>query len=316
MPLISFIITYYNLPPHMLKACVDSIISLPLKSYEREIIIIDDGSEISPMPYLGETSSEIVYIRQTNSGLSMARNRGMLEAKGEYIQFVDGDDTVITKEYIKCTDMLKVYKPDMLMFCLTNNKDEHSDDWCLETSGTEYMANHNLNSTACGYLFRKSIIGNLKFTKDIYHEDDEFTPLLLLKADSLIATRYKAYWYRQRDCSITTNKDKTKVKQRLDNKRDIIFRLQKECCLLENKQKEALERRVSQLAMDYIYTTMIDTHDYNEINDRLDHLRQKCLYPLPNGNYTAKYKWFRAISSNRAGISLLTQILPLLKRER
>ena len=186
----------------------------------------------------------------------------------------------------------------------------------IEIKVNFYKGNNLLDSYESKINSTKDGKFNLKFTKDIYHEDDEFTPLLLLKAESLIATRYKAYWYRQRDCSITTNKDKTKVKQRLDNKRDIIFRLQKECCLLENKQKEALERIVSQLAMDYIYTTMIDTHDYNEINDRLDHLRQKCLYPLPNGNYTAKYKWFRAISSNRAGISLLTQILPLLKRER
>lgn len=316
MPQISFIITYYNLPPDMLKACVDSIISLPMKSHEREIIIIDDGSEISPMTYLGDASSEIVYIRQTNSGLSIARNRGMLEAKGEYIQFVDGDDTIITEEYKKCTEILKEQKPDMLMFCMTNNKDEHSNNWRIETSGTEYMAKHNLHSTACGYLFRKSITGNLKFTKNIYHEDDEFTPLLLLKAESLIATGYKAYWYRQRDCSITTNKNKTKVKQRLDNKRDIIFRLQDKCGSLEGSQKDALARRVAQLTMDYIYTTIIETHDSNAINNRLDQLHQKYLYPLPNGNYTAKYKWFRAISSNRAGICLLTLILPLLKRER
>lgn len=316
MPLISFIITVYNLPPHMLKACVDSIISLPMKNHEREIIIIDDGSEKSLLVHLGEASSQIIYIRQANSGLSMARNRGMLEAKGEYIQFVDGDDTIITEEYNKCTDLLKENKPDMLMFNLTNDKDKHSDNWHLKTSGSEYMANHNLHSTACGYLFRKSIIGNLKFTKDIYHEDDEFTPLLLLKAESLIATRHKAYWYRQRDCSITTSRDKKKIKQRLDNKRDIIFRLQKTCGSLESRQKEALQRRVAQLTMDYIYTTIVDTHDYNEIKNRLNQLRQKCLFPLPNRNYTAKYKVFRIVSSNRLGIWLLAALLPLIKKER
>ena len=52
MPLISFIITYYNLPPAMLRECMGSIAGLNLNRHEREIILVDDGSAANPMEYL------------------------------------------------------------------------------------------------------------------------------------------------------------------------------------------------------------------------------------------------------------------------
>ena len=44
---ISFIVTTYNLPLHMLKECLKSILALSLNRKEREIIIVDDGSDLS-----------------------------------------------------------------------------------------------------------------------------------------------------------------------------------------------------------------------------------------------------------------------------
>ena len=51
-PLVTFIITYYNQPVPMLCKCIDSILALSLRDFEREIIITDDGSEVSPMNHL------------------------------------------------------------------------------------------------------------------------------------------------------------------------------------------------------------------------------------------------------------------------
>ncbi|MBR5930182.1 MAG: glycosyltransferase, partial [Prevotella sp.] len=48
-PLVSFIITYYNLPVDMLHECIESIMQLSLQPEEREIILIDDGSDITPL---------------------------------------------------------------------------------------------------------------------------------------------------------------------------------------------------------------------------------------------------------------------------
>ena len=69
-PLVSFILTYYNQPVQMLCECIDSILALSLRSFEREIIIIDDGSRVSPMNGLMQYGDEIIYVRQKNGGLS------------------------------------------------------------------------------------------------------------------------------------------------------------------------------------------------------------------------------------------------------
>ena len=53
LPLISFIITYYNEPIDMIKKCIDSILKLTLSAEEREIIVIDDGSDIFTTQLIG-----------------------------------------------------------------------------------------------------------------------------------------------------------------------------------------------------------------------------------------------------------------------
>ena len=314
MPLISFIITYYNLPPAMLRECVGSIAGLNLNRHEREIILVDDGSAANPMDYLEEWCSDIIYIRQENSGLSAARNTGISAARGDYLQFVDGDDMLIKTGYDKCIEILKANKPDMLMFLLTNSISANNSQSFSVTTGIDYMLHNNIRSTACGYLFRKDILGGHAFTCGTLHEDDEFTPLLMLKAKSLADTTINAYWYRERANSITTNNDKCAVQRRLDHKRDGIFRLQHACLALDDNQREALDRRIAQLAMDYIYTIIMD--DKRSLPKRLGELRQHALYPLPNKSYTSKYKWFRIISGNKLGIRFLSYSLPLIKRER
>lgn len=67
---ISFIITYYNLPAEMLHTCIKSILALTLRTGEREIIIVDDGSDECLINELAPYSDDIIYIRQRNIGLS------------------------------------------------------------------------------------------------------------------------------------------------------------------------------------------------------------------------------------------------------
>ena len=76
-PLVTFIVTYFNQPVPMLCECINSILALSLRDSEREIIVIDDGSEVSPMNGLMQYSNDIIYVRQKNGGVSVARNTGL-----------------------------------------------------------------------------------------------------------------------------------------------------------------------------------------------------------------------------------------------
>lgn len=317
-PLVTFVITYYNLPVSMLTKCIDSILTLSLRPDEREIIVVDDGSETSPVSELARYMNDIIYVRQKNGGLSEARNRGIQMASGEYLQFVDADDYLVQNPYEHCLDIVRFQKSDIVMFDFTNNGDDSPQafDTQAAMSGTEYLSHNNLQATAWGYLFRRSMLGSLRFTPGIYHEDEEFTPQLLLRAETVCSTDAQAYFYNQRPHSITSETDGRKMIKRLNDKHLVIKKLNLMADRLPHNERMALQRRVAQLTMDYIYNIIMQTRSRHYLDRKLSILRREGLFPLPDRDYTTKYKWFRRMTNSSLGLSLLMRTLPLLKKER
>lgn len=320
-PLVSFIITYYDLPVEMLCECIDSILTLSLRPYEREIIVVDDGSKKSPIKEIMQYGDDIVYVRQKHEGVSIARNTMMRMAKGKYIQFVDGDDAIQQASYEHCLDIIRYSKEevDMVLFDFTNNKnyEETTNYSPIKTNGSEYMLHHNIHGAAWGYMFRQVICGQLEFTPHVtYGEDEEFTPKLLLRADCIYVTSAKAYYYRKHETSAIQKSFDTNMDQRLDDNKGVIIRLHKLCDKLPQKDRLALQRRIAQLTMDYIYNTIILKRTQQALDLCLTELKAEGLFPLPDRDYSTKYIWFRRMTSSSIGLSLLLHTLPLFKNER
>ena len=309
-PLISFIIACYNLPADLVKACVGSITALTLSRDQREIIVIDDGSDVSPLPELQEYLDDITYIRQRNQGLSAARNKGIDLCKGRYIQFVDGDDMLNTTVYELCLDLARFKNPDMVLFELSDKQETAATtDFEGPMEGSTYMRHNNLRAAACGYLFKKDLLIDLRFTPNILHEDEEFTPQLMLRAERLYTTEAKAYYYRRREASIATENDMKWVMRRLNDLQGVLFRMADSTDTLPIEEREALERRVCQLTMDYIYNIITLTHNYRYLEKCVEQLTEKGLFPLPDRNYTQKYQWFRRMTGSAWQRRLLCIIL-------
>ena len=307
-PLVSFIVTTYNMPHQLLRECLESIGALGLDDDECEIVLVDDGSEVTPLAELSDWQDRMVYLRQQNCGLSVARNNGLRIATGRYIQFVDGDDCLLSNTYCQCLQWVKEHDADMMLFGLnTQSARDSEDDIAIEgpMTGASYLHNHNLRASACGYLFRRLMLDNLRFTPGIYHEDEEFTPLLLLKADQLYFTDADAYYYRQREESITHQADEAHTRKRLEDMRNIIYRLQKTSATIPEGERVALSRRVAQLSMDYLYQTIRLTRNKESLDAAIKHLEVAGLFPLPDKAYTKKYSMFRRLVGNAAGRRLL-----------
>lgn len=319
-PLVSFILTSYNLPVDLLCQCIDSILRLSLRPSEREIIVVDDGSDTSPMNDLLRYGSDIIYVRKDNGGVSTARNKGLQMAQGQFIQFVDGDDYLIQAPYEHCLDIIRNKElVDMVLFDFTHNPTVTPTDISDSEpfSGSEYLRNRNLQGAVCCCLFRQGVRGNLSFTPDIhYGEDEEFTPQLLLRADSVVATNAKAYYYRQRNTSAVHQTDKAHIQKRLDDTYTVILHLNQLADCLPAADKPGIQRRVAQLTMDYLYNIIMLTRSSETLSQRLEMLREQRLFPLPDKDYSRKYTWFRRIVDYELGRKLLLTILPYLRRER
>ena len=319
-PLVSFIITCYNLSTTLLRQCIDSVMTLSMDPSEREIIVVDDGSNLNMLNDLMPYGDNIIYVRQKHGGVSTARNTGIQMARGQYLQFVDGDDYLLQAPYEHCLDIIRNHQDiDMVLFDFTRSESQqtpiYKDSEIIK--GSDYMRNHNIYGSVCCCLFRKAARGRLVFTPGIrYGEDEEFTPQLLLRADSVCATNAKAYFYRAHEASATHQINADSMQQRLDDSLTVLLHLNSAADTLPTDERTALQRRVAQLTMDYLYNTVMLTRSAEQLNARIMELRQYGLYPLPDRDYTRKYQWFRRMIDTRFGRMLLLRTLPYLKHER
>jgi glycosyltransferase involved in cell wall biosynthesis len=90
MPEVSVIIPAYNSARYLQEA-VDSVLAQTFDDFE--VLVIDDGSTDDTEAVMRRYGAPVRYIRQRNGGVASARNRGIQEASGRYIAFLDADDT-------------------------------------------------------------------------------------------------------------------------------------------------------------------------------------------------------------------------------
>lgn len=112
--LFSIIIPVYNTKKY-LRECIQSIVRQTFRDYE--IILIDDGSTDGSSELCDELSGDKVRVFHIkNQGVANARNIGIDAASGEYIWFVDSDDTIIDSSLTILRDLIQEKEPDFISF--------------------------------------------------------------------------------------------------------------------------------------------------------------------------------------------------------
>ncbi len=112
-PFFSVVIPLYNKAPYILRA-VNSVLNQTFQDYE--LIVVDDGSTdrggelVKKIP-----DTRIRLIKQNNSGVSSARNRGIQEAKSDYVAFLDADDEW-KERLLECFIELIEEYPDYVLY--------------------------------------------------------------------------------------------------------------------------------------------------------------------------------------------------------
>ena len=210
---LSIIIPAYNVENY-LPDCLNSCLNQDISSNNYEIIIINDGSKDRTLKiaedYKNKYNNIDVY-SQENSGLSIARNVGFKYAKGEYIWFVDSDDTIEINCLAKV--LTEIGNKDILAFGCVDisenvicNKYQYKFNDAVE-SGRDFvlLRKGDFLHGAPFYVFRREFLSDnsLAFYPNIFHEDSEFTPRALCLSQSLAVSNSCYYRRLIRKNSIT-----------------------------------------------------------------------------------------------------------------
>lgn len=229
---LSIIVPIYNVAPY-LKKCVESLIVQDYDDYE--IILVDDGSIDNSGLIADDLQSQyperLIVVHQSNCGLSVARNTGLVKANGDYVCFVDSDDYWEHNVLGDLMNQIRSGDLDVLRFNYRNvdesyhevsiNKDpkSHVDYSSVVCDGSTFL-NHRQGPACYAVMFivRRSILKGCLFTPDIYFEDVDWTPRMLLCAKRVASTDRIVYNYLVRQGSITKAVDSNKKRKVLDDK--------------------------------------------------------------------------------------------------
>lgn len=216
--LFSIIIPVYNVAEY-LRGCVDSVLVDGGTDYE--IILVDDGSTDGICPGLcdelaGERPDLIRVIHQENRGLGGARNSGIEVAQGEYLLFLDSDDT-LTED---CLPVLRrtvaEFGADIVEFHLASVSEQgeplpgvpsHSLPARRLLSLKDYPAMLMDPPAACSRLWKRSLFldSGIRFPNRLWYEDLHTTGKLLLQAQTVVGLEGHLYRYLTRSGSIMNN---------------------------------------------------------------------------------------------------------------
>lgn len=217
---ISVIVPVYNECKKYLDDCISSICNQTYKNLE--IILVDDGS--SSLCYgicddYGRIDKRIKVFHKENGGSQSARRKGIREATGDYVAFVDSDDWVELDLYRRMSEIITRDQPDMLV--ASNYYRNYADGTVLNATDNRregFWKNSEFEKEVFPYFVRMEEYFDTEFPiamwpylfkKDFAYvitekisdkiktaEDYAFLMIAFLNAKSLSAISYRGYHYR------------------------------------------------------------------------------------------------------------------------
>ena len=214
-PKISVIVPVYNTEKYL----ESSLRSIMDQTYSNlEIICVNDGSTDNSLELLKNLQQEderIIIIDKENEGQGISRNKGMEKATGEWISFIDSDDTLELNAYEKIVanisdevDMVHfgiqmLYEEGKLKIKTDNEYYDIKYDGLTEVPKSKI---HKIDGSASNKLFKKSVIDQygIRFKKILY-EDFQFSMQYISVIDRIFYMPDKLYNYLRRGGSTMTS---------------------------------------------------------------------------------------------------------------
>ena len=194
MKSLSIIIPMYKVEDFIAE-CLQSILRQDCRNigFDYELILVDDGSPDDCVKVAQSILSRSPYklIRQSNSGLSMARNAGLEVATGEFVWFVDSDDWISDDSFAALADIDTTDLDAIAINAIdevegARRRIDFGETAASVVSGLEALTSYKFSYCGPFTIYRREFLNrhSLRFFPGVYHEDNEFTP--------------RAYYYARR----------------------------------------------------------------------------------------------------------------------
>ena len=213
MPKVSIIVPVHNTEKY-LQACVESLTAQTLADIE--IILVENCSTDNSLGVcnnLAEGDNRIKVLSIDKADLSTARNEGVRVATGDYIAFVDSDDTVLPTLCEDTYNLAITHNLGLVCFSLHKVYDNRADKYPYSNDGSvkivsaKEMTTLNLTdkspSYVCTHLFKRGLFDTLDFPENIYYEDRASTFLFTATCEWGAIVNRSYYRYYCRDGSIS-----------------------------------------------------------------------------------------------------------------
>lgn len=203
MPEISIVIPVFNAEEYLAE-CIESILSQNYSDFE--LLLVNDGSTDSSKAICEDfvkKDKRVILINQENTGVSSARNNGILQAKGKYLMFCDSDDCVSPNWCSVLYTAIRKNPESLVVSNVTKNyndlyKGELQSDYELLTYFELYKS--GLSAYTPNKIYNLSIIkkNNIIFDVDCnFSEDVKFNIDYFSHCKNIILIDQKLYFYRQ-----------------------------------------------------------------------------------------------------------------------
>lgn len=209
----SVIVPIYNTEKY-LEDCLNSVLSV--ERDDIEVIAIDDGSKDNSffiLNNIAQKDSRLRVFNQKNSGVSVARNNGIIMARGEWILFLDSDDYFTKSPFEEFDRMIRLYPDCRMFYHSTKIKKEmditdNREDLILVTLGTKGETNEYSSISALasvwGKLYNRNIFndGKCLFDPDLVMGEDMFFNIQIQAViDKIAFFNTNFYYYRYNEAS-------------------------------------------------------------------------------------------------------------------
>jgi glycosyltransferase involved in cell wall biosynthesis len=214
---ISIIIPAFNVELYI-ERCIESLIN---QTYcYIEIIIINDGSNdntYSVLENIRSKHSDIKIIHQINQGQGSARNRGLEEATGEFIMFVDADDVLDFQCCEKSAAYMQATNADFACFGVKFSREDGEIERILKFPKytlivnnfiKNYLQRGNILNVVWNKIYKKKFLdlSNIRFDNNRVNEDALFTLKLVCNTKSIGMIPYVLYDHRSDNINSYSNK--------------------------------------------------------------------------------------------------------------